>query len=99
MIEQNLEIIDDNNDNTYEDRSESRTSSLTPKVELASNIYPIEVNDCDIVPKNSLSCKKETITKNVVMTHKRTANSILRKIGMNNGNIRDFLSVEDHLIE
>ena len=34
-------------DNTYEDRSESRTSSFTPKVELASNIYPIEVNDCD----------------------------------------------------
>ena len=33
------------------------------------------------------------------MDHKRTANSILRKVGGNNGNIRDFLSVEDHLIE
>lgn len=33
------------------------------------------------------------------MTHQRTANSILRKVGANAGSIRDFLSVEDHLIE
>jgi hypothetical protein len=33
------------------------------------------------------------------MTHQRTANSILRKVGGNNGGIRHFLSAEDNLME